>query len=394
MTTISRTPLHGLRVLDLSRVLAGPYVGRMLCDLGAEVVKVEPPEGDISRRWGKIVAGTSGYYLQQNAGKLGICVDLRKLGAPVLIKRLAAQADVLIENFRPGVMAQYGLSYAELSVDNPGLLMLSITGFGQTGVESRRPAYAAVLHAESGFVYRQAYTDETRPADPHISVADMNAALHGTVALLAALHLRQRTGLGQHLDISLQDAMLATDDYVHLALDGEPLPHGIVNDIWDVAFGHIVIAGDFRWVWRQLNERCGVDDPTPPGASLPSKIAARRRAAASYLASFPDRETLKAALDAADLPWGEVLPSAQAVRSPTLAARGSIVDVDDGHGGTRQVVQSPYRFSNAESGLRGRAPEQGEHNREVVGRWLKASAAEVESWEQAGVLLAPKPSSR
>jgi CoA:oxalate CoA-transferase len=364
-------PLYGVRVLDLSRVLAGPYVGRMLCDLGADVVKVEPPDGDVTRKWGKVVAGLSGYYTQQNVGKRNVCIDLRKPEGPLLVRKLAGCADILVENFRPGVMAQYGLHYDALVAECPRLIMLSISGFGQTGSESQRPAYAAVLHAESGIVHRQAFTDGTRPVDPHTSFADMNAALHGLVSVLAALHLRQRTGQGQHIDLAMLDAMVATDDYVHMALDGEPLPHGIVNDVWEVASGHIVIAGDFRWVWRQLNE----------------KIAHRRRAAAAYLRSFPDRPSLLAALDRADLAWGDVKPSSEAIASPTMAARSSLVPVDDRAGGTRRVVQSPYRFSDAISGIRGTAPRRGEHNRQVLGEWLGASAAEVARLSDAGVLL-------
>src|SRR3954471_24263349 len=134
---MSAGPLSDLRVLDLSRVLAGPYVGRMLADLGAEVVKVEPPEGDVTRNWGRVVAGLSGYYTQQNVGKQGICIDLRKDGASQLVRSLASRADIFVENFRPGVLKQYGLSYEELAPDNPRLLMLSISGYGQAGPEAQ-----------------------------------------------------------------------------------------------------------------------------------------------------------------------------------------------------------------------------------------------------------------
>jgi CoA:oxalate CoA-transferase len=199
----SAKPLTGVRVLDLSRVLAGPYVGRMLADLGADVVKVEPPEGDVTRKWGKVIGGLSGYYVQQNVGKRGVLVDLRKPGGPDLIRALAARADVLIENFRPGVMAQYGLSYAELSQQSPRLIMLSISGFGQTGPEAQRPAYAAVLHAESGIVDRQATIDGTPPVDPHVSIADMNAALHGLSGVLAALYMREHAGRTHMANISI-----------------------------------------------------------------------------------------------------------------------------------------------------------------------------------------------
>ena len=383
-------PLQGLRVLDLSRVLAGPYVGRMLADLGAEVVKIEPPEGDITRKWGRVTAGLSGYYTQQNAGKRDVCVDLRVAGGPELVRKLASVADVVVENFRPGVMAQYGLDYAALSALNPRLVMLSISGYGQKGPETRRPAYAAVVHAESGVVARQAALTAAPLADLRISVADMNAALHGLVGLLAALLLRTREGKGQHVDISMIEAMAATDDYVHLALDNIPdgANGGVVsNEVWDVVGGPIVIAGDFRWVWQRLQEAHQLTDPTPPGAPIPVKAKLRREAVAAFFASFTERSAAIAALDRADLPYGEIKTTAAALASPTLAERGAIEHVDDRGGGTRRVIRSPYHFSDAQSGVAGPAPRRGEHNAEVLAEWLGMSAADAAKLASEGVLL-------
>ena len=213
------TPLSSVRVLDLSRVLSGPFAGRMLSDLGADVVKVEPPEGDITRGWGDIRHGLSGYYTQQNAGKRNLCVDLAAHGATELVLQLAARADIMIENFRPGVLDRHGLDWETLQKRNPRLILLSISGFGKASPESERPAYASVLHAEAGFVARQAHFDGTAHTDPVLSIADTNAGLHGLVGILAALWMRERTGRGQHIDIAMLDAMLVTDDYAHFALD-------------------------------------------------------------------------------------------------------------------------------------------------------------------------------
>lgn len=307
-------PLSGVRVLDLSRVLAGPYVGRMLADLGADVVKVEPPEGDVTRKWGKQIAGLSGYYTQQNVGKRNICVDLRASGGAELVAKLAEQADVLVENFRPGVMDKFGLSYAALSARNPRLVMLSVSGFGQDGPDAKRPAYAAVIHAESGVVQREAALNGTRPSDPRISIADMNAALHGLVGLLSALVMRDRTGVGQHVDISMLESMIATDDYMHLALDGLAAREGvIVNQTWDVVGGQIVIAGDFRWVWRRLQETFDLKDPAAGDAPIPVKARLRQEAAAAFFASFTERDALIAALARADLPYGAVKERSKSV---------------------------------------------------------------------------------
>ncbi len=339
-------PLEKVRVLDLSRVLAGPFAGRMLSDLGADVVKLEPPEGDISRGWGDVRHGLSGYYTQQNSGKRCICVDLGAPGAGELVRRLAEKTDILIENFRPGVMSRHGLAWKTLSAANPRLIMLSISGFGQEGPESQRAAYATVLHGESGYVARQAEFDGTRASDPVLSIADLNAGLHGLVAILAALYLRQRTGRGQHLDIAMLDAMLATDDYANFALDEIPLIRG-GGEVWDAPGGPIMITGDFRIIWKLLVRHHGVVDPTPAGAALADKIRLRRQAAADFFMSFPNRKALIDALDAVNLAWGDVRSNADAFRSPTARSRGVVARVDDRGGGSRPVVQSPYRFSDA-----------------------------------------------
>jgi crotonobetainyl-CoA:carnitine CoA-transferase CaiB-like acyl-CoA transferase len=383
-------PLEGVRVLDLSRVLAGPYVGRMLSDLGADVVKVEPPEGDVTRFWGRVVAGLSGYYTQQNAGKRNVSIDLRKPGAPELVRALAERADIVLENFRPGVLAGFGLGYGQLSQTNPRLIMLSISGWGQEGPAVERAAYAAVVHAESGLMARQATMFRSGPKDIPVSIADMNAGLHGLSGVLAALYMRERTGHGQHIDIAMADAMLATDDHTHLALDEESLERPFASEIWETAFGHVVLAGDFRFLFREVVKHCGLVDPTPEGASLEAKIATRRRAFLDFLASFPDMASLATALDRANIAWGQVLTSHQAVNSETAKHRKSAVEVDDRGGGVRRVVQSPYRFSAAQSGLRGPAPFRGEHNARVLTEWLNAPPTDIERLRGAGVLVAEK----
>ena len=379
-------PLEGLRVLDLSRVLAGPFAGRMLSDLGADVTKLEPPEGDITRGWGDVRHGISGYYTQQNAGKRAICVDLERPGGREIVHALAANVDILIENFRPGVMARHGVAWDDLVRVNPELIMLSISGFGQAGPEASRPAYASVLHAESGFVARQAELDRNAPTDPVLSIADMNAGLHGLVAILAAVVNRQRGGGGQHIDLAMLDVMLVTDDYATFTLDDVPLVRG-GGEVWDAPGGPIMVTGDFRDIWRELVRRHGVSDPTPEGASLGEKIRCRRDAVRAWFLSFSDRASLVAALDRSNLAWGDVRSTQAAYASPTALARNTAVEIDDRGGGARRVVQSPYRFSAAESGVSGPPAYQGEHNREVLREWARLSPEAIEAYEKEGALV-------
>jgi crotonobetainyl-CoA:carnitine CoA-transferase CaiB-like acyl-CoA transferase len=285
-------------------------------------------------------------------------------------------------------MAQHGLGWERLHALNPRLVMLSISGFGANSPESHRPAYAPVLHAESGAVARQAELDRApRTTDFVLSNADTNAGLHGLVALLAAVVMRERTGLGQHIDLAMHDAMLATDDYAHFALDEQPVSRG-GGEVWAAPGGPIMITGEFRNLWRVLTGKLGVVDPTPEGAPLPGKIRARRAAAGVFYAGFATRADLTAVLDRVAIPWGDVRSVAQAFESPTARARGSAVEIDDRAGGRRRVVQSPYRFSNARAGASGNARFRGEDNAAVLRDWLGAADAEINKLEAAGVLLA------
>ena len=294
-------PLAGIRVLDMSRVLAGPFAGRMLCDMGADVVKLEPPEGDVTRLWGVDRGGVRGYFNQQNAGKRDLCVDLTKPAGVELVKRLAAQADILIENFRPDVMGRLGLDYDTLSALNPRLIMLSISGFGAGNPESRRAAYAPIIHSEAGLVARQAEISGARPAELACSVADTNASLHGLVATLAALHARSSTGVGEHIDLAMIDATMVTNDGMHMALDGvRPREN---NEVHMTAGGPLMLAGEFRFLWKCLSEIMGVTDGLGPDASLEEKIEARRAACERFFnETCEDREQVIAAMDLQRIP--------------------------------------------------------------------------------------------
>lgn len=376
-------PLEGVRVLDLSRVLAGPFAARMLCDLGADVVKLEPPDGDVTRFWGANIGGNPGYYHQQNVGKRNICIDLSNATGPRLVRALAAKADIVIENFRPGVADRLGVGYAALSADHPGLVMLSISGFGQTGPESRRAAYAPVIHAEAGLIMRQAVQAGGPPKDFALSMADTNAGLHGLVATLAALWMRERTGIGQHIDLAMLDAMLTTDDFLHFWLEHAESTKNLPSEVWDTVGGPMLIAGDFRNIWRVMTTAAAVAEPESETSSVAEKAAARRAAVQDFLLTFGDRESLIAALDGMNLAWGDVRTSEAVPEQPTVRHRGSVARVDDREGGTRPIVQSPYRFSAAESGVRGPAPWRGEHNAEVLREWLGLDDAGIAEWSAA-----------
>jgi crotonobetainyl-CoA:carnitine CoA-transferase CaiB-like acyl-CoA transferase len=386
-------PLAGLKVLDFSRVLAGPFAGRMLSDLGADVVKVEPPDGDVTRQWGRVVAGLPGYYFQQNAGKRNISIDLRAPGARELVLALARHADVLIENYRPDVMPRLGLGWDDLHAANPRLIMLSISGFGQGGPESLRAAYAPIVHAETGLMERAQRRSGGLPRrDLPLSVADTNAALHGLVGLLSAVIMRGRTGIGQHVDIAMVDATIATDDQLQYDLDGSEGTAPLPSDTWETGAGPILVSGDFRYIWRLLTSRLGVPEVSTP--DLAAKIAARRAAMAAFMLSLTTWDEVEAAFAKMNVAWGQVRPAANVREQATLAHRKSIVEIDDRAGGTRPVAQSPYRWSSAKSGVKGPAPHRGEHNHEVLAEWLGLSETQVADLAAAGVVLQDEAAAR
>jgi CoA:oxalate CoA-transferase len=379
-------PLAGLKVLDFSRVLAGPFAGRMLSDLGADVVKIEPPDGDITRLWGRVAGGVPGYYHQQNAGKRNLSIDLRAAGARELVFDLVRQADILIENYRPDVMPRLGLGYDALKSINPRLIMLSISGFGAGGPESHRPAYAPIVHAEAGLMHRLARRGEIPFRDLPVSVADTNASLHGLVGVLSALFQRERTGTGQHIDIAMLDATITTDDQVHYDLEDSEETGPLRSDTWETGVGPVLIAGDFRHLWKRLTSELGIEDPAGPDTDLPTKIALRRERVRVFMAGLADWESVEDAMARMNIAWGHVRHGGELPDQPTVRARGSIVQIDDRAGGTRPIVQSPYRFSNARSGVRGPAPHRGEHNREVLVEWLGMADADIEALRKQGVL--------
>jgi CoA:oxalate CoA-transferase len=367
-----------VRVLDLSRALSGPYAGRILADLGADVVKVEIPGADIAQTYGKVVRGRSGLYTQLNAGKRSVLLDLRQSGDVARLLDLAAACDIVIENFRPGILDGYGAGWPELSAVNPRLIMLSISGFGQDGPEAGRPAYAPVIHAESGLIGRQAEVSGQPPADLALALADSLAGLHGTIGVLAALRLREATGTGQHIDLSMLEAMLATDDYTHYSIDDHPV-WPARGEVWDAPGGPLLIASDRRHMWRQLKMAFGVADPDPE-AQLAAKLAARAQAIAAWIAGHDDRDKLKRDLEQAGLAWAEIRHGGEALDRPAIAGRGTIVEVAEGEGGRRSVVRMPYRFSDAETGPVRGAPATGEHTRAVLAEWtgLTGRAGRIE----------------
>jgi CoA:oxalate CoA-transferase len=392
-------PLAGVVVLDLSRVLSGPSCGKALVDLGADVIKVEPPEGDLTRTARPRVGGFPVYFAQQNCGKRCVSVDLRLDAGRDIVARLAAASDVVLENFRPGVLDRLGLGYDAVRARNPRVVYCSITGYGQDGVMASRRAYAPVMHAELGLMEFTARRLHAEPRAEAVSHADLYAGLQATVGILAALVHRDRTGEGQHVDVSMAEVMLQATEWtaVELAGGGGDLLH---------------IFGSFNAPVLRLGDGTVVHVPGDPVSSFPAWCVAMERPDLAaderfvtrearnvnraamldlfqeFATTFSRFEDFEAALGKARLAVGEMRPLADVGAAPWAEDREALVDVGDEHSGPLRLPRSPFRFSAASAGTTGRPAWQGQHNREVLREVLGLTDADVDQLERDGVLVA------
>jgi crotonobetainyl-CoA:carnitine CoA-transferase CaiB-like acyl-CoA transferase len=388
-------PLSGIRVLDLSRVVAGPYVGRLLADMGADVIKIEPPEGDQARLISpRFDWGMSALYTFANVGKRGLCVDLKQEAGALLIRELAAAAQLVVENFRPGVLARLGLGVEVLQRANPALVLLSLNGFGSDSAWADRMAYAPILHAVTGILADQAQYAGQPVAQRNDAHADTLSALHGALAALAAIRLAEQTGHGQHVEIPMFDAVLTSYSEVNFALLPEPDDREM-NPLYDAGpHGAIAMAGDERWIWARVQAKHGLPQPVPKAADRETKRRKRRAALEAWLAAQPDLESTLARLAEAQIACAPVVSLPDALHGPLAEERALLVDVDDRRGGRRPVVQPAARFSRSENCVRGPAPRRGEHNREVLREVLGWDDARIDALQRAGVLLESGPDER
>jgi crotonobetainyl-CoA:carnitine CoA-transferase CaiB-like acyl-CoA transferase len=401
--------LSDLLVLDLSRVLAGPYCTQLLADLGARVIKVESFTGDETRQWGPpYLSGESGYYLSINRGKEGMVVDLKDPRGREIIEKLAAKADVLVENFKVGDLERFGLDYASLAARNPGLVYLSITGFGQTGPRAREPGYDAALQAQSGLLAMSGEPNG-RPVKTPVAFIDVMTGLHGAVGLLAALHERDRTGVGAHIDLSLFDVALAgmVNQTQGAILTGEPPvrlgsghPNIVPYQAFDAADGAVVLAVGNDTQFAKL---CGVlGIPERATDVRYSTNAARVQNRAELVAELQGltsawtRSELLAACTSVGVPATAVLTLPEALRDVQAVARGSIVSGDHPSIGKLDMVASPLWHVSRPDGTPatevpapGEAavpPRMGEHTLRVLSRDLALTPAEIDVLLADGVI--------
>jgi CoA:oxalate CoA-transferase len=328
-------PLDGIRVLDFSIMLAGPYCARLLADVGADVIKIEPPEGDDMRLRTPVRDGHSAYFGQLNAGKRSLALDLKSAEAIKLVHQLVAETDILVENFRPGVMDRLGLGYDALRAINPRLIYCSISGYGQTGPDSERAAYAMIVHAESGFdrsLMRYA-GDRDRPATGAIFVADVLGGIFGYSAIQTALVQRGRTGQGQRIDVALMDCMLNLLVYemqeAQFPIHASRPTYGPVRTL----DGDILIAPVTARNFAALCEVTGQAElgTDPRFATVPAR-GANWTAMMQVIEAWTRRHTVReciAALEKAGVPCAQYRDPGAALTDPHLLQRGAFATIAD-----------------------------------------------------------------
>jgi crotonobetainyl-CoA:carnitine CoA-transferase CaiB-like acyl-CoA transferase len=401
--TTQPLPLSGIRVVDYTHFLAGPYLSRCLAGLGAEVIKVErPKDGDAGRHHAYFLNGQSGYFLQQNMGKKGLCVNLRDSRGLKLIHALVRTADVFVENYRPGALAKLGLSYGELSKQNPGLVYCSVSAYGHTGPKASRPGFGAIAEAESGAMDQLGNPGEPSPLF-RMPIADMYAGIHGVAGVCAALVGRQATGRGRHVDIALLDCMVSMHDFAVQCYtlsrgedipkrSGSDLPQSTVYGVFSARDGDIVIAAQVDDAWKRLARLVGGETlaadtrfHTAAGrnANNPEVLGHVRK----WVTAQPSAAACLAALEAAEVPSAAVQRIDQVLADPQVKAREMIVEQEHPVLGKVRLANVPFKFSDCDATPRTAAPLLGQHNREIA-RELGFEPAEIDAMVKDGVLYA------
>ena len=390
MSSPSAPPLDGLLVLDFTRVIAGPYLTQMLGDLGAEIVKIEDPRGGDDFRHYRPAGwqGDAPYFLGLNRNKKSVLGDLASEAGRRACRELAAKADILVENFRPDVMAKYGLAYDDLKELNPRLVYCSISGYGHSSPFRLVAGYDPIAQAETGLMYLTG-PEEIEPQKAGGSVADTFTSLHAGMGLMAALEARHRTGRGQHVDVSLFDSMFAATGYAAMypLMLGEDMPRLGNGSLvltplgtYDCADGQImIVVGNDRQYARfcEALERPDMADD-PRYASIASRLEHRAALEAEVVAALKTRPRAEWVdrLRAAGVPAGAVRTPKEAVASPEATGRDMLQPARYAET-TQDVVWSPLRLSDTPPRKPGRVPLHGEHTDEVLAEMLGYSATQI-----------------
>jgi formyl-CoA transferase len=389
------TLLDGIVVLDATQVMAGPYCAMLLSDMGARVIKVEPPDGDSTRAMAGARGGDSAAFNAVNRGKLGIVLDLSQESGREVFRRLARSADVLVENFRPGVMARLGLDYAPLSTENPRLVYASISGYGQTGPFASKGGFDLVAQGMSGIM---SVTGEPGgpPVKAGVPLTDLGAGLYALAGILAALTWRHSSGRGQHIDTSLFEAGIALSVWEateYFSGRGVPGPLGSAHRMvapyqaFRCADGFVTVGAANDRTFARLADLVGhpewTSDPRFVSADLRVTNRAELASLIDAVTSTATRDEWLRRLDEAGVPCGPILNYAEVFATPQAQAREMSVEIDHPILGPTRAIGTPLKLSATPLNARRRAPMMGEHTDEVLAA-AGYSCDEIEQLRAAG----------
>ena len=389
MNTSSNAPLHGIRVLDFSAMVAGPYCARLMADAGAEVIKIEPMEGEFMRDRLPVRNGHSLYFAILNAGKKSICADLKSAQGIAIIKELVAVADVVVENFRPGVMRRLGLGHEVLTAINPNLVYCAISGYGQTGSQSQSPAYAPIVHAASGYDMANLACQNgiDRPLGSGIFVADYLTGVHAFSAINMALLRRARTGEGDVIDCALADAMVGILAY-EVAAAQEPVtrPRPIYQPT-KAKDGFVILApispANFEAMARTAGHEEWMTDPRFADSHVRAGNWNALMAELDLWAADKTVDECVAVMARGGVPCSRYSSVADVMASKFAEERG-LFEVSDGPAGPCRTPNSPYQMRGVKGGAR--VPDTGEHSASVLAQLLNRTPAQIEALFAARVL--------
>ena len=392
-------PLKGIRVLELGSLIAGPFCAKTLADFGAEVIKIEPPgEGDPLRTWRRMRNGTSLWWHVQSRNKKSVTCDLRSPEGQEIVRRLARGAHIAIENFRPGALEKWNLGWEDLSRENPQLVLVRISGYGQSGPYRERPGFAAIAEAVGGFRYVNGFPDRP-PARPNLSLGDTLASLHGVIGAMMALHEVRQTGKGQVVDVALYESVFncmesllpeyAAGGYVR-ERSGSALPGIAPSNLYPCKGGaYVLIAGNADSLFRRLMGAIGrADLRDDPALARNDGRAAQMERIDAAIAEWTVKRDQQQVLDEmqeAEVPAGRIYSAADIAADPHFAARGMIRDIVANDGEPLKVPGVVPVLSRTPGAIRTPAPKLGEHTDGVLAE-IGYSKEDIAGLRQKGIV--------
>jgi len=392
-------PLAGVRVLELGSLIAGPFCAKTLGDFGAEVIKIEPPgEGDPLRKWRKIRNGTSLWWHVQSRNKKSVTCDLRKPEGQEIVRRLARRAQIVVENFRPGALEKWNLGWDTLSRDNPRLILVRISGYGQTGPYRERPGFGAIGEAMGGLRHVTGFPGRP-PVRPNLSIGDTIASLHGVMGALLALREAEKSGKGQVVDVALYESVFNCSESILPEYDaagyvrersGSTLPGIAPSNLYPCKDGsYVLIAGNADSLYKRLMTAIGrVDLRDDPALARNDGRAAQMERIDEAISKWTLQRTQQQVLDEmerAEVPAGRIYTAADIAADPHYAARGMIEKIVASDGEPLKVPGIVPRLSATPGAIRSQAPKLGEHTSEVL-KEIGYSNADIEELRKKQIL--------